>query len=220
MRCSSIIPRVWKKIGALFSLLFGLALIAGLGYGMYAITSAVWTELTEANPQLVLGVIAAATTLLGSTFTVMLGRYYERKREIEAHFRADKQKIYDEFLAAFFGTVEQGGESEGMVAFLRQWQRKLVLWGGRDVLAAYFKWMTRLKGGTPDVQTVFLMDEFFRALRSDIGLSSSGLPKGAFAQLILRHGAFFLQQAEKNPNLTLDEFAKLEKDAFGSDVED
>lgn len=104
-----------------------------------------------------------------------------------------------------------------MVAFLREWQRKLVLWGGSNVLAAYFRWINRLKS-EPDAQTMFLMDEFFRALRADVGQSSSGLAKGAFANLVLRRGDFFLQQAKRNPNITLAQLAALEKALFGDDA--
>ncbi len=142
----------------------------------------------------------------------MLGRYYERRKEIEAHFRAEKIKIYDEFLFQLFKLFENEGEtSPDMGKFLREWQRKLVLWGGSNVLAAYFKWMSRLKRGNPDADTIFLMDEFFRALRADIGQSSSGLPRGSFAHLILRNADFFLAQAARNPGLTLEELGRLEK---------
>jgi len=200
-----------------FSLLLALALIVGMGWLLYLGIQGVWHALVSVNPQLAVAVVAAATTLIVSTATVMLGRYFERKKEIEAHFRAEKIKIYDEFLAELFKVFESEGEaSDGMVKFIREWQRKLVLWGGSNVLAAYFKWMQRLKS-TPDAQTVFLMDEFFRALRADIGQNSKGLEKGAFANLILRHGDFFILQAKKNPNITLDELSALEKEHYGEE---
>jgi hypothetical protein len=147
----------------------------------------------------------------------MLGRYYERKREIEAHFREKKIEIYDDFLKELFSVFHSVGEeegeveSDGLVDFLREWQRTLVLWGGRDVLKAYFAWMSHLKKQRPDAQTIFLMDEFFRALRSDIDQSSSGLEKGSFAHLILRDSDVFLESAKQNPNLTFDEFSEIEK---------
>jgi len=149
----------------------------------------------------------------------MAGRYFERQKDIEAHFRAEKIKIYDEFLKAFFEATRAGSQADtvGLTEFLRQWQRKVVLWGGASVLGAYFKWMGRLKLGMPDAQTIFLMDEFFRALRKDIGQSSAGLPRGVFANVLLRHGDFFLQEARKNPSITLNELSKLEKERFGED---
>ena len=178
----------------------------------------VWRTLVGVNPTLAVGVVAAAATLLGSTITVMLGRYLERKKDIEAHFRSEKIKIYDEFLSELFKVFRSEGQAPDnqLVEFLREWQRKLVLWGGSNVLATYFKWMNRLKSGLPDAQALFLMDDFFRALRSDIGQSSAGLPRGAFANLILKHGDFFLAQEAKNPHITLDELAALEKEQFGA----
>lgn len=204
-----------NRLRALLPPVLALAIVGVIGWGFFLLARTVWHALVDVNPQLAVAVVVAATTLLASTATVMLGRYYERRKEIEAHFRAEKIKIYDEFLAELF-KVFQGGEksTDDMVKFLREWQRKLVLWGGSNVLAAYFRWMNRLKG-VPDAQTVFLMDEFFRALRADIGQNSNGLPKGAFANLILRHGDFFLQQAARNPKITLAELSELEKAVFG-----
>ena len=196
-------------------MLVALAILGGAGWLLYFGVRTVWQVLVGVNAQLAVAVVAAATTLTASTATVMLGRFYERKKEIEAHFRAEKIKIYDEFLGELFKVFHStGNSSDGMVKFLREWQRKLVLWGGSNVLSAYFKWMNRLKS-TPDAQTVFLMDEFFRALRADIGQNSNGLAKGAFANLILRHGDFFLFQAKRNPSITLAELSKLEKESFG-----
>jgi hypothetical protein len=74
--------------------------------------------------------------------------------------------------------------------------------------------MTRLKAGNPDVQTIFFMDEFFRALRADIGQDSKGLQRGAFSHLILRHADYFLSEAAKNPAMTLAELSRKEKDLF------
>lgn len=207
---------VINRLRNFLSTLLGLALISLIIWGVCLGVQGAWRILVGVNPQLAVAVVAAATTLIASTATVMLGRYYERKKEIEAHFRSEKIKIYDEFLAELFRVFESGGEtSDDLVKFLREWQRKLVLWGGSNVLSTYFKWMGRLKSTTPNAQTIFLMDEFFRALRSDIGQNSAGLERGAFAYLILRHGDFFLLQAKKNPNITLDELSDLEKKYFG-----
>jgi hypothetical protein len=206
------------RLRTLLSLLLALALIGGTSWLLYIGIQAIWRTLVSVNPQLAVAVVAGATTLIVSTATVMLGRYFERKKEIEAHFRTEKIKIYDEFLAELFKVFENDGEStDGMVKFLREWQRKLVLWGGSNVLSSYFKWMQRLKSTQADAQAVFLMDEFFRALRADIGQNSKGLEKGAFANLILKHGDFFMIQAKKNPNITLAELSVLEKKRFGEE---
>lgn len=203
------------KLRAIFLFIVAVGIIAVGAWGFISLFRIVWAALIDVNPQLAVGVVAAAATLLASTATVMLGRYYERKKEIEAHFRAEKIKIYDEFLSKLFKLFEDDKEKEGspdMVKFLREWQRKLVLWGGSNVLATYFKWMSRLKRGAYDADTIFLMDDFFRALRADIGQSSSGLSRGSFAHLILRNADLFLAQAARNPRITLEELGRIEKE--------
>ena len=207
-----------QQLRTLFRVALGLSVGAIGLWGTYALVRGLWRALVSVNPDLAVAVIAAATTIIASTLTVMVGRYYERKKEIEAHFRVEKIKIYDEFLRELFKVFHsesRANTTDRLVPFLREWQRKLILWGGSSVLRAYFRWMTRLKAGTPDADTVFLMDEFFRALRADIGHDSAGLPRGSFAHLIMRHSDLFLVEAAKNPKITLAEVAAKEKALYG-----
>ncbi len=76
-----------------------LAIIGGAGwliYQFFQYISAVPKELGAA-------LVAAATTILVATATVMIGRYYERRKELDALYRDKKTEIYDEFLKEFFG---------------------------------------------------------------------------------------------------------------------
>jgi hypothetical protein len=197
------------------ALAVAFVLVAFIGAGWLGLTGirGIWSALVDVNPTLAVGVIAATSTVMGATITVMLGRYLERKRDIEAHFRTTKISIYDEFLAELFKLFhsDSATRTEELTEFLRGWQRKVILYGGPGVLISYFKWLNHLKSRNPDVATIFLMDEFFRALRTDIGQSSRGLQRGAFANMILRHADLFLEQAAKNPSITLAELAKMEK---------
>lgn len=211
------------------SVVLGVVLIALIGYAIFVAARSSWHALISVNASLAVALIAAAATVLASTVTVMLGRYYERKRDIEAHFRTEKIKIYDEFLREFFKVIytadkadsNKHSESDGksasdkLVEFLRRWQQQLIIWGGSDVLRAYFAWMSLLKAPNPNAQVIYAMDEFFRALRSDIGQHSRGLPRGIFANLILRHGELFMREAARNPSITLTELAALERERYG-----
>jgi hypothetical protein len=55
------------------------------------------------------------------------------------------------------------------------------------------------------------MEEFYKSLRSDLGISNHGLVVGDFAYLILRHGELFTRLAKTNPTMKLAELATLEK---------
>ncbi len=201
------------KYKELFYSLFGFAVLLGSMFLLYRLVSAAWREFVDLDRDLSVGLLTAFTTVVVATITVMLGRYLERKKEIESHFRASKVEMYDDFLAEFFKLFGGGeGADVDLVPFLREWQRKMIVWGGSPVMVAYIKWNQHLKSGEPDAQTVFLMDEFFRAMRKDVGLSNSGLEKGAFSHFILRHSDLFLRVAKDNPNIKLSEISQKEKE--------
>ena len=87
------------------------------------------------------------------------------------------------------------------------------MWGGSHVLTAYIRWKDHLARGTPpDATTLFLMEDFFRAIRRDIGLSNSGLRKGLFFHFVLRNPELFLAMVKQNPRVTLEELSVREKE--------
>jgi len=203
----------FEKLKKALSLIFGFTLIGLLCFGIYQFVSFVWSQFISLDKQLAVGLLTAFTTVIVATITVMLGRYLERKKEIESHFRTRKIEIYDEFLSEFFKLFGSEENSDiDLVPFLREWQRKMIIWGGAPVLSAYIKWNQHLKKGVPDAQTIFLMDDFFRAMRKDVGLSNSGLEKGVFAHFILRNSELFLAMAKSDPSITLDDLSKKEKE--------
>jgi len=55
------------------------------------------------------------------------------------------------------------------------------------------------------------MEDFFSALRNDLGHSNWRIKRGDMIRFVLRHTDLFLAQAQKNPNMTLSELAELEK---------
>jgi hypothetical protein len=200
---------------ALLSVLTALAGLFGFGWLLLWVFDYVWTGISGTDDKLAVAIIAGFFSILGASLTVTLGRHFDRKREIEKHFREKKIEIYDKFLVELFKVFHEADKSSAdedkVTQFLQEWQRTLVLWGGNNVLRAYFAWMSHLKNTKPNVQTIFLMDDFFRALRRDIGQTSFGIRKGEFSHLILQRADLFLEEAKKNPNLLLSELAEIEK---------
>lgn len=164
--------------------------------------------------ELAVALIAGAVTIFVATATVMIGRYYERKKELDALYRDKKTEIYDEFLKEFFDIFFSGGVKDGhpekdLVAFLREFTRKLILWSGPDVIEAFVAWKDHLAKSTPDAKSIFLTEAFLLAIRNDLRHTNAGLRKGFFARLFLKEGPLLLTMAEKNPNVTLAELAEL-----------
>ncbi len=209
----SLTRKVMKKTA---TMIFGLALIAALGFGVYWIVSQIWGQFKLLDPKVSVGLLTAATTVIVATSTVVLGKYIERKKDIEAHYREKKTEIYDEFLCEFFkifhsDNENEEGENPDLVVFLREWQRKMILWGGQDVLSKYIAWMGHLKKGLPDAKTMFMMEEFFLEIRKDLGHKNNKLVKGTFVHLILQNPELFMAMAKDNPNLTFAELAEAER---------
>ncbi|MDO0946111.1 hypothetical protein [Chromohalobacter israelensis] len=192
----------------------GFAILIAIFAGLYWLITSLWSWFSALNSDLAVGMLTASSTIIVATVTLVLGRYLERVKEAESHLRSQKIEMYDEFLKQLFSLFHQEGEaeSEDLVSFLQEWQRKLVVWGGPNVLKTFIKWKEYMSYKEPDAQTVFLMDEFFRAMRKDIGLSNKNLDKGFFSHLILRHASLFLAEAKENPKVTLSEVAAREKE--------
>jgi len=165
-------------------------------------------------------IIAAVATVLVATLTVVLGKYFERKKELDALYRDKKTEVYDDFLKKFFEFYFSGGENIGeqdMVTFFQDFSRKLVLWAGPDVIEAFVSWKDHLAKGTPDAKSIFLTEDFLLAVRKDLRHTNKGIRRGLFARMFLQNSALFLAMSAKNPNLKLDDMAAIEKLLASSD---
>ncbi len=205
-----------KRLIKFLSIILALTLIAGVVFLVVWAIQGFFDYVSTVPKELAASLIAGAVTILVATVTIMIGRYYERKKELDALYRDKKTEIYDEFLKEFFNIYFSGGEKSAdqpdkdLVSFLREFTRKLILWSGPEVIEAFVAWKDHLAKGTPDAQTIFLTEAFLLAIRNDLRHTNSGLRKGFFARLFLKEGALFLSMAEKNPNVTLDELAAVE----------
>jgi hypothetical protein len=204
--------RVKSIIGLVLALAVVAGMIGALGWTVFAF----FRYLTAIPKELGAALVAGAATILVATITVMVGRYYERKKELDALYRDKKTEIYDEFLKEFLSLFWGAGEGEShnaerdLVPYLREFTRKLILWSGPEVIEAFIAWKNHLSKGVPDAQSIFLAEAFLKSIRTDLRNSNNGLRKGFFARLWLKEGELFLAMAAKNPNLTLAALAEAE----------
>lgn len=191
----------------LLAVIVGLTTLAGLGYGVMLLSETVQPPITAAA-------ITAVATVLVSTATIALGRYLEKKKELEALHREKKVPIYGKFLEGLFSIFyERKGKQLNIVKFLQEWQQKIVLWGGPTVVNAYIDWKTELTAHEPNVKTMETTDKLIHAIRQELGHKDRKLKKGIFPRFILREADLYFQLAKQNPNLTLAELAARESEA-------
>jgi hypothetical protein len=192
----------------------GLGLVIGTLWVLYQACTTTWKAFSTIQPVVAAALVAGAATIVGSTAAVMAGRYFERKKELEALYRDKKMPIYSSFLTEIFSrfqgakaTVESDTD---LVSFFQEWHRQIVLWGGPEVVNAYLNWKNTLRGG-PTARTNFAMDNLIFAIRSELGNVNRGIKSGLFAQMTLRNPDLFIRMAKDNPDIQLSEVAAEEK---------
>ncbi len=196
------------------STLLGIFIICVIGLALLYVIARTARLILSLDQPLVVAILAASATILAATITVVLGKIFERKAEIEAHFRQRKFDHFIDMLTLIHELTQQTGPAAvdpAVVKRLSDWQRNLILFAGPKTIRSFVAWFSNLKSGNLTVRTIMLMEEFYKSLRADIGISNFGLKEGDLAQLLLRHGDLYIAMVKKNPNLSLTELTALEK---------
>jgi hypothetical protein len=204
-----------KRIKAILSVIFVIALLCGIGWALYKVVATAYHAFAALDRNVAVAIVAGSATVLGSTLAVVLTRYFQSKQEREAVHRDRKIALYDEFMAKLFGIflydTEKETTSEDLVPFLREIQRKLVLWSGPGAIKAYAEWHSVLTTTPPRAIQMIKMIDFFLALREDLGHSNKGIQHAHMVRFLQRNSDLFMQEYRKNPNVTFDEISKLEE---------
>lgn len=203
-----------KRISPALSILLGLLAFGGIGWLLFRAIKAFLDYVSAIPKDLGAPIIAGVATVLVATLTVVIGKNFERKRELDALYRDKKTEVYDEFLKTFFEFYFSGGENkdvQDLIPFFREFSRKLILWSGPEVIESFLAWKDHLAKGTPDAKSVFLTEDFLLAVRSDLRHTNKGIRRGLFARMFLKNSDLFLAMAAKNPNYKLEDLVELEK---------
>lgn len=177
-----------------------------------------WNSFQTLDKTIAASMIAGVFTVITATITVFVGRYYEDKRKRAELHREKKIEMYDIFIGEIFKVFANAGSSQSdeekteLIDFLREYQRQFLLWSNAGVIRAFSEWQRTLKNEA-NAQSIIGMEKFFLAVRKDLGHSNWGIKKGDTVRFLLRHTDFFLEQIKTNPNVTLEQLAKMEKDA-------
>lgn len=204
-----------KRFKDILRIVFALAILGGLLWLFYKAIVQVYNASASFDPNVVVAIVAASATILASTLAVVLTRYYQSKREREVAHRNRKINLYDELMtklfAIFLGDTEKETKSEDLVPFLREIQRKLILWSGPGAIKAYAEWHKVLTTTPPRAIQMIKMIDFFLALREDLGHSNKGIRHSHMVRFLLQKPDLFMQEYRKNPNITFEDIAALEK---------
>jgi hypothetical protein len=208
---------VFYKIVSVLILLGTMALVILLVWGGIKFLLYLFLILPTLDTNIAAAIIAASATIVTSVSAVVLGKYFQAKAERKAAHRDKKVELYDTFLKKLFdiflGSDEGGSIPEDFVPFLRDIQRKLILWSGPEVIKTYAAWHKELtaRGESPKAKSMIRMIDFFLALRKDLGHSNKSIKHEYLVRFMLREPGLFMRMLKENPDITFGEIASAEE---------
>ena len=165
----------------------GLAVIGLVTYFLFRVAALFITLLTQANATIAASIIASFIGLTG----ILATQYQARKRQVEEAHREEKIKLYSKFLDIAASHLKQGStdlthrliSKEELFEFFWEFKTKLILRGSPDVIQAMARFeAVSVEGG--DVLSA--VDDIYRAVRKDVGLSNWGLKRNELVAVYLK----------------------------------
>jgi hypothetical protein len=203
-----------NAISLIIGLVITLAFFSGIGLALFKMMN--WFQTLSSD--VAIAIVAASATVITSTIAVVLGRYLESKKEREAAHRDKKIVLYDELTSRLFQTFQceenKKNKNNSVTAeFLREVQRKLILWAGPKVVIQYAEWHKILTSspGDPKAEAMIGMIDFYLSLREDLGLSNQGIKREHLVRFMLQQPELFMQMYQKNRDVTFAEISTAEK---------
>lgn len=112
--------------------------------------SFLWNELREIfvglKKEVAAALIAGVATILVSVLSVILTKYFERKRKIEQEIREKKIPMYVEFVEFWFKVLYSKNitgkeiEEKEMIEFFSDFTQKVMVWGSDEVLILWSRY--------------------------------------------------------------------------------
>lgn len=162
--------KLWLRIG------LGFVLLAALGYLLFKTIEGSFSFLQSINPTVGAAIVAAVATVMFGLYT----QYVLKKRQLDDAHREKKIQIYEEFMRMAAAHLAQENENlkqkkipqEKLVEFFFRFKTDLILRGSAGVIKAMAKFESVSSEGGDVLGAV---DEIYRAMRKDVGLSNFGL---------------------------------------------
>lgn len=179
-------PKLAQAIG----FIFGIGLVIGVGYLFWLVLARLLTFLESANPSVSAAVVGAMATVLVGVGGALYTQAQIKKRDIEEAHRERKVELYKGFLDMVARMTAEHNENvslepptqQELVDFLVEFKTNVVLWGSPKVINAQLKFQKVSESGG---NVLFAVDDLYKAIREDIGLSNKGLDNRQLVKMYL-----------------------------------
>jgi hypothetical protein len=175
-----------RSIPTWFSSVLGAVVLLAVGYGLYRLIALAITSFATLQPTVSATLITGFVTVTTSVSAVVIGRYFEKRKEVEEAFRERRLKTYSEFLSTFMNlTPDTTKENPELVPFFRNMHKEMILWAGPKLLKAYISFLGQM-GDPLAGKSFYMLEDFYMAIRYDLGHSNSGLARGDILSLVIK----------------------------------
>ena len=183
-----------SRLRQTFSAIFGLLLLAALGYGIFIAMRSTARVLTSLNSDIAVAIIAASATVFVSVLSIVLGKAYESRELIKKEHREKKIPVYEDLIRFMFRilmgkkTGDQPTEKE-ILDFMSDFTQHIMVWGSDDVLASWVRWR-RAAIDEQEIQKhpmklLFLYEDLILTIREDLGHKNKNIGKSDVLALFI-----------------------------------
>ncbi|MFH0883691.1 MAG: hypothetical protein V2A56_11950 [bacterium] len=178
-----------KKVKDFLNMALGFIVLGGLGYGFYSLTQAFIKLLRSLDPTLSGVLITVFGTILASTLTIVLTRYYEYKNNVKNAIREKKIPVYEELIDFLFDILfheKTHGtkiDEKDMITKMSAITQKLIIWSSDDVLSSYVSWRKILlklneAGENMHLEVIANYGILLKNIRKDLGHKNKNIKPG------------------------------------------
>ena len=172
-------------------LIIGFILIALLIYCAWVTVSFFINSLVEADAKIASTIIAGMFTIFAGLTAVIITQRQTKLRDIAEAHREKKIEIYNKFITA--ATTMIGAQNEysdiksltdkELFSIMFNFKKDILLWGSPEVIKAQLK-LERVTQENSNL-ILFAVNDIYKAMRKDIGLSNSGLGNNELIKLFM-----------------------------------
>jgi len=172
-------------------IILGLILLAIFTYIGWIIISFFIDSLKNVDAKIASTIIAGMFTIFAGLTAVIITQRQIKIREIQEAHREKKVEIYNNFITAATTMVAAENKSldieplseKELIKVMFNFKKEILLWGSPEVIKALLKFQTHSHEGSSLI--LFAVNDIYRAMRKDIGLSNSGLDNNELIKLFL-----------------------------------
>jgi len=169
-----------KKMIKIGQILVGFLIFAGLSYLLILTVVDVTVWLSKLQKEILAALIGAVATTFVGIAAVIITQKQSKQRDIEESHRPKKVEIYKNFLdtvsrvfANYNDKVSKKGiTDQELIDYLVEYKTELLLWGSPLVIKRQLEYE---KIARENGNSFLALDNLYRAIREDIGLSNKGL---------------------------------------------